>query len=253
VTTTFDLTGRRVLVTGASSGIGAETCRAVVRAGAAVAMLARRKERLDELRAELGDRAHAVACDVTDLDGLKAAVDESATLLGGIDAVVAVAGQSMVGSLASGDPEGWRNLLALNVLGPLAAARFALPHFPADGKRDVVVLGSTGGMNVLAGAGAYAASKAGLHTACEALRLELAPEGIRVGVVKPGYFETEILVANVVFNGDAPRTPLPPLFIDGGQIGQPDIVADAVVYMLNQPDGIAINELVIRPTGQLFP
>lgn len=253
MTTDIDLTGRRAVVTGASSGIGAETCRALVRAGASVAMLARRKERLDDLRAELGERAHAFPCDVTDLDALRAAIDQSAAALGGLDAVIPVAGQSMVGTIASGAPELWRDLFALNLLAPMATARFALPHFASDGPRDVVVLGSTGGMNVLVGAGAYAASKAGLHTACEALRLELAPDGVRVGVVKPGYFETEVLMASVVFNGDAPRTPMPPLFVDGGQIGQPALVADAVAYMLGLPEGVAVNEIVVRPTGQLFP
>src|SRR3954462_2746557 len=102
-----DLTGRRVLVTGASSGIGAEVCRSLIGCGASVAMLARRKERLDELGEERGDRAVGVPADVTDLGGLETAVDDAARLLGGLDAVVAVAGRAMAGGVIPGSPQGW--------------------------------------------------------------------------------------------------------------------------------------------------
>ena len=103
-----DLSGRRVLVTGASSGIGAEVCRSIVAGGGSVAMVARREERLDELHDELGQRAVPIPCDVTDTAALEAAVDDSAAQLGGLDGLVAVAGRSMVGTLASGTPERWR-------------------------------------------------------------------------------------------------------------------------------------------------
>src|SRR5271165_2779259 len=96
-----DLTGRRVLVTGASSGIGAATCRSVVSCGGSVAMLARRKERLDDLATELGKRAVAVVGDVTDLEHLETTIAEAAQRLGGLDGVVTVAGKLMSGSIAT--------------------------------------------------------------------------------------------------------------------------------------------------------
>src|SRR5436305_6534652 len=104
-----DLTGRRVLVTGASSGIGAEVCRSIVACDGSVAMLARRKERLDELHDELGAAAVGVPADVTDMEALEAAVQEAVRSLGGLDAVVAVAGKSMVSSIATGSPQAWRD------------------------------------------------------------------------------------------------------------------------------------------------
>ena len=165
---TVDLAGRRVLVTGASSGIGAATCRSVVECGGSVAMMARRKERLDELRGELGDRAVAVPCDVTDLDALETAIGEAARSLGGLDGVIAVAGKSMVGTIMTGTPERWRELFDLNLTSPLATVRYAVGHFPSSGRRDVVLVGSTGAITPMPGTGIYAASKRGQRAAFDA-------------------------------------------------------------------------------------
>jgi NADP-dependent 3-hydroxy acid dehydrogenase YdfG len=139
-----DLCGRRILVTGASSGIGQVTCRALVGCGASVAMLARREDRLTELTAELGERAIGTQCDVTDLDMLYASVARAVDALGGLDAVVTVVGRGMVGTLARGEPAMWRELLDLNLIGPMATVRYAIHHFAPAGRRDVVLIGSTG-------------------------------------------------------------------------------------------------------------
>ena len=170
-----DLTGRRVLVTGASSGIGAATCRSIVSCGGSVAMLARRKERLDELEEEIGPHAVGIRADVTDHDGLEAAIDEAALSLGALDGVIAVAGKSMAGSIATGTPQRWRELIDLNLVGPLATVRYALAHFPPTGRRDVVLVGSAGAIVAMPGTGIYGASKRGLRAAFDTLRLELRP------------------------------------------------------------------------------
>src|SRR6516165_7760677 len=172
------LAGRRVLVTGASSGIGAEVCRSIVSYGGSVAMVARRKERLDELRDELGEPAVPIACDVTDDAAHQAAVEDAARQLGGLDGVVAVAGRSMVGTLATGSPERWSAMFDLNLVAPLASAQFAMNHFADSGRRDVVLIGSCAGIVSMPGTGIYSASKRGLQAAFESLRLELAPLGI---------------------------------------------------------------------------
>jgi NADP-dependent 3-hydroxy acid dehydrogenase YdfG len=249
---TVDLTGRRVLVTGASSGIGEAACRAIVDAGGRVAMLARRKERLDELHAELGDRSVGIRCDVTDLAVLDDAIAESARALGGIDAVVAVAGRGMVGTITTGDPERWHELMQLNLLAPLATVRAAVPLFADTGRRDVVLIGSTGALTPMPGLGIYAATKRGLRAAFDALRLELAPAGINVSYVMPGMFDTEGLMAPDVVDGDVPAYDAP-MFVDGAGPASPAPLADVVALMLGLPEGICINELVIRPTGQLSP
>jgi NADP-dependent 3-hydroxy acid dehydrogenase YdfG len=248
-----DLTGRRVLVSGASSGIGATTARVLIGCGASVAMLARRKERLDELSAELGERAIGVAVDVTDLARLAAAVDEAAAALGGLDGLVAVAGKMMTGSIATGTPERWRQLFDLNLLGPLATVRYALPHYPDAGTRDVVIVGSSGAISAQPGVAIYGASKRGLQAACDTLRLELAPSGVRVGVVTPGMFQTEgLTLEGIEFDGETPHNDFP-LFVPGAGPQPPEPLADAIAFMLSLPEGVAVHELVLRPTGQLYP
>jgi NADP-dependent 3-hydroxy acid dehydrogenase YdfG len=248
-----DLTGRRVLVTGASSGIGAETCRAVVASGGSVAMLARRKDRLDALREELGDRAIGVRADVTDTDALEAAVDAAARELGGLDGVIAVAGKSMVGTIATGTPQQWRELFDLNLLGPLATVRYALPHFPASGRRDVVIMGSTGSITPMVGVGIYAATKRGLRAAFDTLRVELAPAGINVSLVMPGMFETEGLTLDgIVIDGEIPA-PDAPVFVPGAGPVAPDALGETIAFMIGLPENVCINEIVVRPTGQLNP
>lgn len=253
MTASPDLTGRRILVTGASSGIGEATCRALVARGAKVAMLARRAERLGALRSQLGEHAHGIPCDVTDLDSLRDGVDAGSNALDGLDAVITVAGRGMVGNIATGDPAGWRELLDLNLIGPLATVRYAVPHFAANDRRDVVLIGSTGAITPTPCVGVYAASKRGLRAAFDSLRLELAHSGINVSLVMPGIFDTEGLVGATAINGDVTEEAMPS-FAAGGTIPpRPEPVADAIAYMLGLPQDICINELVIRPTAQLRP
>jgi 3-oxoacyl-[acyl-carrier protein] reductase len=248
-----DLTGRRVLVTGASSGIGAATCRSIIGCGGSVAMLARRKERLDELQEELGERSVGVVADVTDSEALESAVAAAARQLGGLDGVIAVAGKSLAGGIVTGTPQVWRELLELNVVSPLATARYAYDHFAAGGRRDIVLVGSAGALTAMPGVGIYAASKRGLRAACESLRLELAPAGINVGLVMPGLFETEGLsLEGMVIDGPVPPNDFP-LFAPGTGPGPAQVVADTIAFMISLPEGVCLNEVVARPTGELNP
>ncbi len=242
-----------MIVTGASSGIGAEVCRAVVGGGGAVAMLARRKERLNELQVELGDRSVGVPCDVTDLGALEAAVGEADRQLGGLDGIVACAGKSMVGGLTTGTPERWRELFELNLLAPLASTRFAVGHFADAGRRDVVLVGSAAAITPMPGVGIYGASKRGLQAAFETLRLELAPRGINAGLVVPGMFETEAMtLEGLVIDGDVPPNDYP-LLAPGTVPADPSVLGEIIAFMISLPDGVCINELVARPTGQFNP
>lgn len=247
-----NLEGRRVLVTGASSGIGAAVCHSIVSCGGSVAMIARRKERLDQLREDLGERAHPVPGDVTDTATLEEIVASASSALGGLDAVIAVAGRTMIGTIATGTPERWRELFDLNLTAPLATIRHGLTHFSPSGRRDVVAVSSAGALTPMANNGIYAASKRGLVAALDTMRLELAPTGINVGCVLPGLFETGAITEGLVIDGEVvPNDSV--LFAPDAGPGSADDVADAISFMISRPLGFSINELVVRPVGELNP
>jgi NAD(P)-dependent dehydrogenase (short-subunit alcohol dehydrogenase family) len=187
---------------------------------------------------------------VTDLDALDGVVAEATRRLGGLDGLVAVAGRTMAGSIVSGTPERWRALFELNLLAPLAAVHHAVGHFPDRGRRDVVLVGSAGAITPLPGVGIYGASKRGLRAAFDSLRLELAPLGVNAGLVMPGMFETEGLTLDgLEIDGEVPlttspscRAPVPPTWCWA-----------TPSFMIGLPEGVSINELVARPTGQIIP
>jgi NADP-dependent 3-hydroxy acid dehydrogenase YdfG len=159
----------------------------------------------------------------------------------------------MTGEMASGNPQRWRELIDLNLIGPLATIRYAIGHFPATGRRDVVLVGSTGALTPMPGVGIYAASKRGLDAAFDSLRLELAHAGVNVSLVRPGMFDTEgLTLEGIIIDGDVPATDIP-YFVDGGVPAQAGPLADCIAYIMGLPDGVCVNELVVRPTGQLNP
>lgn len=229
------LSGRRVLVTGASAGIGEATARALAARGARVGLLARRAERLEALAAELPG-AVTLAADLTDDDAATGAVHAAAEALGGLDAVVNAAGVFHAGAVTGGageqgDPDGWREMFALNVVALLVVTRAAAGHLERGTDPAVVNVSSMSGRRVPTAAGAvYAASKHAVHAASEGLRMELAPRGVRVTTVSPGFVRTGIV-------DDWPEGPLRDRFTERMAAAglDPSAVADAVVHVLSGP------------------
>ncbi|MFP5021824.1 SDR family oxidoreductase [Pseudonocardia phyllosphaerae] len=227
------LTGRRILVTGASSGIGAATARALAGAGAGVALVARRADELEALAGELPG-AVAVPADLTDDAAARAAVERAALELGGLDALVNAAGVFHGGPVA-GDgatgPDQWRSMFALNVVALLVVTQAAAPYL-AEGTAPVVVnVSSMSGRRVPTAEGAvYAATKHAVHAASDGLRLELAPRGVRVSTVAPGFVRTPIA-------DDWPDGPLRARFTERlAAVGlDPETVADAVLHVITTP------------------
>jgi clavulanate-9-aldehyde reducatase len=238
------LAGRRVLVTGASSGIGEATARACAGAGAQVACLARRIERLTRLAQDIG--GVAVAADVADEESARAGVDEAADALGGLDAVVNNAGAMTLDTVSEGRPADWRRMLDVNVLGLLVVTQAALAHLRAAGGGDVVNMSSLSGRRVPnAAAAVYAGTKHAVHAISDGLRRELHPEGIRVTIVSPGLVDTELGEGS---SDSAAHARVKSLQADIGL--SPSDVGRQVLRILAEPPHVVLHEIALLPTAQ---
>ena len=238
-----DVEGRRVLVTGASSGIGAATARALAGAGASVALLARRRERLDDLAAEIGGLA--VPADVVDVDAVGDAVERAAAGMGGLDGVVNAAGVVFPGLVADTDPAGWRTMVEVNLLGVLHVTRACIPHLRRAGRGDVVNLSSMSGRRVGSTEMAvYAATKAGVHTLSEGLRRELAPDRVRVSVVAPGVVDTSLFDERSDPTSDRLRAVAEDVGLDAA------VVADTIVRIVSAPADVVHVEVAMLSIDQ---
>lgn len=242
------LQGRVALVTGASSGIGEATAAALAREGAAVAVGARRADRLDALVQRIeadGGRALALDLDVTDEAQCQSAVDRTVGELGRLDILINNAGVMLLGPVEGADTEDWRRMMSTNVLGALYMTHAALPHLLAN-RGDLVQMSSVAGRTAQAGAAVYNASKWGLNAFSESLRQEVTGRGVRVVVVEPGVVATE-LMDHITHEGT--KEMARGMAQQMRQL-QPDDVAAAVVYAVTQPAHIAVNEVLVRPTDQ---
>lgn len=234
------LDGQLALVTGASSGIGLATARALAAAGARLVLAARRAERLKELAQELPG-AEALLLDVRDAKRVQ-------TELGGraFDLVVANAGLGRgLGPLQEGKPEDWDEMIDTNVKGLLHTLHATLPEMIARGRGDVVVLGSVAGRQVYPGGNVYCATKFAVRALYEGLRLDAAGKGIRFTSVDPGLVESEFSL--VRFRGDAERARKT---YTGYEPLTPADVADAILYAVTRPRHVNVGEIVLWPTAQ---
>jgi NADP-dependent 3-hydroxy acid dehydrogenase YdfG len=241
------------LVTGASSGIGEAAVRRLVRRGYRVAAVARRADRLAALAAACDGAVLAIAADVTDAEQARGAVTRTVAELGGVDVLVNNAGIMLLGPFETSPPSDWRQMFELNVLALLTMSQEAIPHLrkAAAGPRaiaDIINVGSVAGRTARPNFAAYNASKWAVTAFTEALRQELAPEGIRVSVVQPGAVDTELL--DHVEPGFRARLAAGPLGSVQRITG--DDVADTIEYLATLPPSVAVNEMVVRFARQPF-
>jgi NADP-dependent 3-hydroxy acid dehydrogenase YdfG len=236
------------LVTGASSGIGEATARALAAQGATVAAVARRKDRLDALTAEIGGLA--IETDVTNREQAVAAVERTVQELGRLDIVINNAGVMLLGPIVDAPTEEWDRMIELNLQGLLYIAHAALPHLLRAAEReprrvaDLVNVSSVAGRRVGAGGGIYQLTKHGVGTFSEALRQEVTARYVRSSLIEPGATKSE-LVTHV---REEVRSQLP-AGID--QILAAEDIADAILYIVTRPRHVAINEILVRPTEQV--
>lgn len=248
------LDGTVALVTGASSGIGEASALALAGEGAAVAIVARRSERLEALATKIngsGGVAFAVTADVTDEDQARDAVNSTVAELGRLDTVVNSAGMMLLGQIVDADTTQWQRMVSINLLGLMYVTHASLPHLlkaAEDSPRsvaDLINISSVAGRTVRKGSGAYNATKHGVGAFSEALRQEVTARHVRVSLIEPGAVQTELRSHNRPEIQESQNQRL----ANVNQLQAEDI-ADAVSYIVTRPRHVAINELLIRPTDQ---
>lgn len=231
--------GPVLIITGASSGIGAETARHAAAAGYRLVLGARRAEPLAELAEELGgaERALAVRCDVTEWEEVQGLADAAREAFGGFDAVFANAGFGASRGFLEESPEHWRSMVLTNVLGVALTIRATLPHLLERGSGHFLITGSVAGRRALPGS-LYSSTKWAVTGIGESLRAELRQihdnHRIRVTLIEPGMVDTPFFDSR-----PGPDRAL-----------HDDDIARAVIYALSQPERVDVNEILIRPTQQ---
>ncbi|MFC5827291.1 SDR family NAD(P)-dependent oxidoreductase [Nonomuraea insulae] len=239
------LQGKVVLVTGASSGIGEATALALSEAGANVAVGARRADRLADLEKRAPGEVLTLDLDVTDEQSTRAAVSATVERFGGLDVLVNNAGLMLNGSILGADTTEWARMVHTNLLGTMYTTHAALPHL-LQRKGTVVQISSTSGRQASAGGGVYAATKFGVNAFSEALRKEVTTRGVRVVVIEPGMVATELLSHLTDPTMQAAARDM----MSAMRLLQSADIAKAVLYAISQPEHVAVNEILIRPTDQ---
>ena len=242
------------LVTGASSGIGQATARALAVRGAKLALVARRTDRLEELAGEIADSggtALPIEADVTEREQATAAGGRAVEELGRLDILVNNAGVMLLGPIVDAPVEEWEQMVEVNLLGLLYTAHAALPHLlkaaEDDPRRvaDLVNISSVAGRMARKGSGVYNATKHGVGAFSESLRQEVTGRHLRVSLVEPGAVATELQS----HNRPEVRDEIEKRFVDM-DILQSEDIADAIAYVVTRPRHVAINEVLVRPTQQ---
>lgn len=235
--------GKIAVVTGASSGIGAATARRLAAEGYHVLCAARRAERVSRLAEEIGGTP--VACDVTSLDDVAELVRHVGDKL---DVLVNNAGGA-IGSdpVAEADPDDWRAMFEVNVIGLLNVTKALLPALIASGDGVLVNVGSTAGRIAYEGGAGYTAAKHGTQVVTETLRLELCGQPVRVTEIAPGMVRTEEF-SLVRFGGD--REKAEAVYAGVAEPLVAEDIADAIAWVVTRPSHVNIDEMVIRPRAQ---
>lgn len=236
------LSGKVIIITGASSGIGAATARALARLGCKLTLAARSLDKLAALAQELGQAALVAPTDITVGAEVTNMVAQTVEHFGRVDVLFANAGIYIPGQVAEGDPDAWANLMNVNIDGVLRSVHAVLPHFMAQRSGDILVTSSISGFVDIDWEPIYSASKHAIQGFVHTLRRQVAPAGIRVGAIAPG------MVANELWGFTDP-VKIDEQVAKRASIRSED-VAEAVIFMLSQPPHVTIRDLVILPQNQ---
>ena len=247
------LEGTVALVTGASSGIGEATSVALAEEGATVALVARRRDRLEALAERIGGagRSLVIEADITDPAQAEGAVARTVRELGRLDTLVNNAGVMLLGPIVGAPVEEWQRMVNLNVLGLLSCTHAALPHLLAAAESeprsvaDVINVSSVAGRVARLNSGVYNATKHGVGAFSESLRQEVTTRHVRVTLIEPGATATELAFHNrpEILEGMAQQ-------FGGIEIMHAEDIAECIRFAVTQPRRVAVNEILVRPTEQ---
>lgn len=236
------LTDKVVIITGASSGIGAASARALAQLGCEVALAARSTDKLHALADEIGPNALAVTTDVTNADDVRRMVAQTIERFGRVDVLFANAGIYIPGQVAEGDPDTWANLINVNVTGVMRCAHAVLPYMLAQKSGDILITSSISGFIDIHWEPIYSASKHAIQGFVHTLRRQVAASNIRVGALAPG------MVANELWGLTEPAE-IDQWIARHASLRSED-VANAAIFMLSQPPHVTIRDLVMLPQNQ---
>ena len=236
-----------VIITGASSGIGEETAKVLAQNGAKVVLIARREDRLKKLANEIGDNAIYVKADVSNGDEMKAAVTLAKETFGKVDTIFANAGVMPAGNMSELKIEDWISMVNVNIIGVLQSMAAVLPEFIAQKSGHIIVTSSAAGIRSVPGNAVYCGTKHFVRAMLDSFRMETVMEGtnIHATTIYPGAVKTELL------DSIAPsetKAMVEKFYEEAGMT--PDVIANAVLYALSQPDNVNVSDLVVRPSQE---
>ena len=236
-----------ILITGASSGIGLETARLLAQNGAKVVLSARREARLQKLAAEIGENAACLASDVCSLEDMKALVSLAKERFGKIDVLFANAGIMPGGNMSEMKVANWMAMVDINIKGVLNAMAAVLPPFIAQKGGHIVVTSSIAGTKSVPGNAVYSGTKHFVRAMLDSFRTESVLEGtnIRTTTIYPGAIQTELL--NTIAPSET-KTMVEEFYKNVGL--QPEVIANAVLYAISQPDQVDVSDLAVRPSRE---
>lgn len=245
---TNNIAGKVIVITGASSGMGAAAARHLAGLGASVVLGARRADRIEALATEIADaggKATAVVTDVTRRGDVHKLVDTAVEIYGRIDVLINNAGVMPLSPIDRLKIDEWDRMIDVNLKGVLYGIAAALPHMQKQKSGHIINLSSVAGHKIFGGSTVYSATKTAVRIVSEGLRQEVAPDNIRVTIISPGAVKTELL--DHISESDVQKANQDYV----GQIGVPaETFARLVAFAISEPDEVGINEILFRPTAQ---
>jgi NADP-dependent 3-hydroxy acid dehydrogenase YdfG len=242
-----NISGKVIIITGASSGIGWATAKLLASQGAIVSLAARRKEKLDLLVKEIedaGGKAKAYVADVSRLQDIEALIAGTIKAFGKIDVLFNNAGVMPLSMLESQHYEEWEQMIDINIKGLLYGIGAVLPHFKAQKSGHFINVSSVAGHLVAPSSSVYSGTKFAVRAISEGLRQEVKPYNIRTSIISPGLTQSELT------NTITDEKVKPMIGQMAGLAISADAIAQAVAYVIGQPDDVDVNEMIIRPTAQ---